>query len=52
MKKTIRPGYTTEGLSWNKCCIKALRFRLDLVNLIEQNRRNSSNYFEDFAIED
>ena len=30
-----------KGLSWNDCNIMALRFRPDLVDLIESNRRRS-----------
>ena len=41
----------SEELSWNSYCVKALRLGSGLADLIEQNRRNSSAIFEDFAIE-
>ncbi len=41
-----------KDLSRNKLCILALRFWSDLFDPKTQNHRNSSNYFEDFAVED
>ncbi|MBI5193878.1 MAG: hypothetical protein HZA08_10620 [Nitrospirae bacterium] len=38
-------------MSKNKCNDIALRFGSELVVPIEQNRRRSNNYVEDFAIE-
>ena len=37
-----RQRIIAKGLSGNNCCVQALRFGLDLADLIEQNRSNSS----------
>ena len=41
-----------KGWVKNKLVEFAPGFAIDLVDLIEQNRRHSSGYVEDFAIED
>ncbi len=42
----------SKGSAINKFAELALRFRSDLFDPRLQNHRNSSNYFEDFAIEE
>jgi len=49
--KTGYPFEIVKDLSRNKLCILVLRFRSDLFDPKTQNYRNSSNYFEDFAVE-